>query len=109
MKLYDLSKNRIVQFPDYIAKLKLRRKHISQGGIYCTVAEISKYVSTPPVSKEETTQPSSAIIVQADYNPVEQAKKWDEQYPVRDIDPPHTPVGNETNQVKPGRKRKPKS
>jgi hypothetical protein len=61
MKIYDLSQNKVVQFPDYIARIKLRSKHISKGGFYCTVQDIEKYVSVPPVVKSsEEIQPGIA-------------------------------------------------
>lgn len=98
MKIYDLSKNRIVQFPDYIAKIKLRRKHIRQGGIYCTVSEIEQFVSTPPVSKMERT---AEILV-------------DNRPSVQDVDPIDGIVDpdfteSDVEVPKRGRKRKPKS
>lgn len=103
MKIYDLSKNRIVQFPDYIAKIKLRRKHIRQGGIYCTVSEIEQFVSTPPVS--QVAAPVSKVEP-VDTRPVEEPVS--EEFAQPDLTVPDF-TESDVDVPKRGRKRKPKS
>jgi hypothetical protein len=61
MKLYNSRNNRVNDFPDHIANLRLTHNHVKNGGIYCLDSEISNYFDLKPSEEakpEATPEPA---------------------------------------------------